>query len=116
MSSSPIISSVGHPKPFFALLMCRALLVFFCFFGIGLFGTTHAFQNEAPKTDEEKIRVELGELRERVVNAYEDRDLESRRRRRWRERFQWMVGLAIVCLMLEPLVSERRRTGAARDV
>ena len=37
----------------------------------------------------------------------EDRELGSRRRQRWEERFQWILALALLGLMVEPLVSER---------
>ncbi len=38
-----------------------------------------------------------------------DRELESQRRQRWKDRFQWLLAVALVALMLEPLVGERRR-------
>ena len=54
--------------------------------------------------------VDLEKIYTQGIKAtLEDRELESRRRQRWQERFQWTVGLALLCLMLEPLVSERRR-------
>lgn len=43
-----------------------------------------------------------------------DRELESRRRQRWEERFQWTLGLAMMCLMLEPLISDRSRVRGVR--
>ncbi len=36
-----------------------------------------------------------------------DQELESRRKQRWEERFQWMLAVALFCLMLEPLISRR---------
>ena len=46
---------------------------------------------------------------EGIKATLKDRELESRRRRRWEERFQWTLGLAMMCLMLEPLISGRSR-------
>ncbi len=37
------------------------------------------------------------------------RELESPRQRRWEERFQWFVGLALLLLVIEALLPERRR-------
>lgn len=45
-----------------------------------------------------------------IKATLEDRELESRRRQRWEERFQWPLAVALFCLMLEPLVSERERS------
>ena len=44
-----------------------------------------------------------------------DRELGATRRQRWKDRFQWLLALALICLMVEPLVSERlrRRPGRA---
>ena len=39
------------------------------------------------------------------------RELESPRQRRWEERFQWFVGLALLALVVEALFSERRPRG-----
>jgi Ca-activated chloride channel family protein len=41
-----------------------------------------------------------------------DKTLTSSRRQRWKDRFQWLVGLALLLLMLEPLVPERRQRKA----
>ncbi len=47
--------------------------------------------------------------------SLEDQELGASRRERWKERFQWLLAGALVLLMLEPLLSERRRSlpGAA---
>jgi Ca-activated chloride channel homolog len=37
------------------------------------------------------------------------RELGSKRRQRWEERFQWLLAVALVALMAEPLLSERQR-------
>ena len=58
--------------------------------------------------------VDLEQIYNQGIKAtLQDRELESRRRQRWQERFQWTLAVALVCLMLEPLVSERR-PGEAR--
>lgn len=36
-------------------------------------------------------------------------ELESTRRKRWYDRFQWLIGLALALLLIEPLVPERSR-------
>ena len=42
--------------------------------------------------------------------SLEDQELGASRRERWKERFQWLLAGALVLLMLEPLLSERRRS------
>ncbi len=42
------------------------------------------------------------------------RELESPRQRRWEERFQWFVGLALLALVIEALLPERRRQARGR--
>ncbi len=44
-----------------------------------------------------------------IKASLEDKELEATRRQRWHERFQWPVGLALICLALEPFISDRRR-------
>ncbi|MDX1384377.1 MAG: VWA domain-containing protein [Thermoanaerobaculia bacterium] len=59
--------------------------------------------------------VDLEHIYTRGIKALlDDRELESERRQRWEERFQWLLALALPLLMMEPLISERRR-GSADD-
>ena len=44
-----------------------------------------------------------------IKASLEDRELESTRRKRYEHRFQWLLGLCLLVLALEPLVPERRR-------
>lgn len=54
--------------------------------------------------------VDLEKIYSQGIKAtLEDQELGSRRRQRWEERFQWALALALLFLMLEPLISERRR-------
>lgn len=50
-----------------------------------------------------------------IKATLEDEELGSKRRRRWEERFQWILGVALFALMLEPLIPERlrKKKGAA---
>jgi len=51
-----------------------------------------------------------------IKATLEDQELGSKRRQRWEERFQWVLGFALLFLCLEPLVSERqRRPAGGRD-
>lgn len=60
--------------------------------------------------------VDLEKIYNQGIKAtLQDRELESRRRQRFTERFQWALAVALVCLMLEPLVVGRR-AGEARHV
>lgn len=43
-----------------------------------------------------------------IKTSLEDQELGSKRRQRWEERFQWLLGLALAALMIEPLISDRR--------
>ncbi len=57
--------------------------------------------------------------REGIKATLEEQDLGAKRRQRWEDRFQWLVGAAMLALALEPLVPERRRRAgepAARRV
>ena len=48
-----------------------------------------------------------------IKATLEDQELGSKRRKRWEERFQWLLGLSVAALIAEPLISERtRRKGA----
>ncbi len=42
-----------------------------------------------------------------IKEVLEDQELGASRRQRYKDRFQWLVGLALVALMLEPLIAER---------
>ena len=44
-----------------------------------------------------------------IKAVLEDQQLASERRQRFKERFQWLLALALPLLMLEPMISERRR-------
>ena len=56
--------------------------------------------------------VDLEKIYSQGIKAtLEDQELGSKRRQRWEERFQWVLGLALLCLCLEPLISERQRRG-----
>ena len=44
-----------------------------------------------------------------IKATLKDRDLESARRKHYTDRFQWLLLLALLALMLEPLIPERRR-------
>ncbi len=53
--------------------------------------------------------VDLEQIYSQGIKAtLEDEELGSKRRQRWEERFQWILALALIALMLEPLISERR--------
>jgi Ca-activated chloride channel family protein len=47
-----------------------------------------------------------------VKATLEDQELESKRRQRWEERFQWFVALTLILLMIEPLIPVRMRQGS----
>lgn len=54
--------------------------------------------------------VDLEQIYAQGIKAtLEDRELGTRRRQRWHDRFQWALALALAALMLEPLVPERVR-------
>jgi Ca-activated chloride channel family protein len=50
-----------------------------------------------------------------IKATLEDRELGSSRQRRWEERFQWLLAIALLALMLEPLISERARSRRTAD-
>lgn len=51
-----------------------------------------------------------------IKATLEDRELGSRRRQHWHERFQWLLAVALAALMIEPLVAERSRTTRPTEV
>lgn len=59
--------------------------------------------------------VDLEQIYVQGIKAtLEDQELGSKRRQRWEERYQWVVAVALLALMVEPLISERlRRRGTA---
>lgn len=61
--------------------------------------------------------VDLEQIYSQGIKAtLEDQELGSKRRQRWEERFQWFVGLAMLLLMVEPLISVRLKRGADQNV
>ncbi len=59
--------------------------------------------------------VDLEQIYSQGIKAtLEDQELGSKRRQRWEERYQWILAVALLALMLEPLISERPRR--RRDV
>ncbi len=44
-----------------------------------------------------------------IKASLQERELESSRRKRYEHRFQWLLGLALLMLALEPLLQDRRR-------
>lgn len=77
-------------------------------------------QKIALETDGRYVRsvtgdVDLEQIYSQGIKALlEDQELGSKRRQRWEERYQWLVALALLLLMSEPLVSPRRRRGGSR--
>ncbi len=59
--------------------------------------------------------VDLEQIYSRGIKAQlEDQELASSRRQRWEERFQWLLVVALLALMLEPLINDRPgRRGSA---
>jgi Ca-activated chloride channel family protein len=58
--------------------------------------------------------VDLEQIYSQGIKAVlEDQELESQRRQRWEDRFQWLLAVALIALMVEPLIAERRRPGRA---
>jgi Ca-activated chloride channel family protein len=51
---------------------------------------------------------------EGIKASLEDQELGSRRRQRWKDRFQWILAVSLLALMLEPLISERGRRRGER--
>ncbi|MBI4831050.1 MAG: hypothetical protein HY801_05745, partial [Candidatus Lindowbacteria bacterium] len=46
---------------------------------------------------------------EDINKRMEKRELEGSRRKRWEERFQWPLLMAIAALLAETLIAERKR-------
>ena len=44
---------------------------------------------------------------EQIQKSMEKRELKSSRRKRWTERFQWLIFAGLLCLAGEPLVREK---------
>jgi len=61
--------------------------------------------------------IDLEKIYSQGIKAtLEDQELGTRRQRRWEERFQWLVAIALLALMAEPLIPERRpSTREVRD-
>jgi Ca-activated chloride channel family protein len=60
--------------------------------------------------------VDLEQIYHQGIKAtLESRELGSKRRQRWEERFQWIVAVALAALMVEPLIAERRRRWGTGD-
>jgi Ca-activated chloride channel family protein len=54
--------------------------------------------------------VDLEQIYSAGIKAtLEDQDLGSKRRQRWEDRFQWVLSLALLALVLEPWIPERKR-------
>lgn len=52
--------------------------------------------------------VDLDQIYAQGIKAtLEDRELGTRRRQRWHDRFQWALAVALAALMIEPLIPER---------
>ncbi len=61
--------------------------------------------------------VDLEQIYSQGIKAtLEDQELGSKRRQRWEERYQWILAVALLALMLEPLISERSRRRRVVDV
>ncbi len=61
--------------------------------------------------------VDLEQIYSQGIKAtLEDEELGSKRRQRWEERFQWILAVALIALMTEPLISERSRKRRIVDV
>ena len=60
--------------------------------------------------------VDLEQIYSQGIKAtLEDRELGSKRRQRWEDRFQWILAIAIFALAFEALISERGRARRATD-
>lgn len=59
--------------------------------------------------------VDLEQIYSQGIKAtLEEQELGSSRRQRWEDRFQWLLGVALLALGVEPLVAERARRGKGR--
>jgi len=60
------------------------------------------------------VRATQGEfgltlLYDKIISKLEKRDIESKMKKRFKERFQYFLGFAILLLICEPFISERKR-------
>ena len=46
-----------------------------------------------------------------IKATMQDQELGSKRRQHWEERFQWVLALMLLFLMIEPFISEQVRRG-----
>lgn len=61
--------------------------------------------------------VDLEQIYSQGIKAtLEDQELGSKRQKRWEERYQWILAVALIALMVEPLISERRRRKGVANV
>lgn len=61
--------------------------------------------------------VDLEQIYTQGIKAtLEDQELGSKRRQRWEERYQWVLAVALLALMVEPLISERLRKRGTANV
>lgn len=54
--------------------------------------------------------ADLVDIYEKTIGALEKKELEGYKEERYKDRYQWFLGLGLLVLMVEPLVSTRRRT------
>ena len=95
-----------------AVLACAAAT--FCY-GVAANATKRYLAGVSPlavATGGRYVRSVTGDLDlEQIYHAgikatLQDQDTAESRRRRWQDRFQWLVAIAALCWMLEPLISE----------
>jgi Ca-activated chloride channel family protein len=78
----------------------------------------HVLQEVALATGGTYVRSVTGDLDleriyyEEVHKKLQRQELQSTRRKRWEERFQWPLTVAIMLLLIEPLIGERRKNAA----
>jgi Ca-activated chloride channel family protein len=53
--------------------------------------------------------LDLEKIYKEEIHKMEGKELKSTRRKRWEERFQWFIFMALLALVAEPFVSERKR-------
>lgn len=54
----------------------------------------------------------LVRLYDESISKLEKRDIESKMRKKYHERFQYLLSIAVILLFIEPLISERKRAAA----